>query len=67
MYWGFIDTTGTELTPPQFGLVWDFHNGLARAAFRDGIAFINTDAKIPFQPDYSDANDFNGGLAPFQE
>jgi hypothetical protein len=65
--WGFLDSTGLEYTPPQFGLVWDFHDGFARAAFRDGIAFINTRATIPFVPMYSDARDFNNGLAPFQE
>lgn len=64
--WGFLDSLGNEITPPQYGLVWDFHQGLARAGFRDGIAFITPDGKVPFRP-YLEIRDFSEGLAPFQE
>jgi len=67
-HWGYIDTTGRPLTPFIFGLAWDFKEGFARAAFPEGIAFINRTMEIPFYPPdrTTDMRDFSEGLAPVQ-
>lgn len=64
-YWGYLDTTGNELTEPVFGLAWDYRNGLARAAFEEGIGFINHQQKLAFYPPENalDLRDFSEGLA----
>lgn len=65
--WGYIDTSGQELVGPVFGLAWNFSNGLARAAFRDGIAYIDKTMRPPFYPRCRDMQDFTEGRAAFQE
>lgn len=66
--WGYMQTDGKELGPPQFGLAWDFREGLARAAFQEGIAFITPQMEIAFYPPpgVMDMRDFSEGLAPVQ-
>jgi len=67
-YWGYVDTSGIELTKPVFGLAWDYSEGFARAAFKDGLAFINKKQEIAFLlPDGTlDLHDFHDGMAPVQ-
>lgn len=67
-YWGYVTVDGVELIEPQFGLAWDFKEGLARAAFRDGIGFITADMQLAFYPPENtmDMRDFSEGLAPVQ-
>ncbi len=65
--WGYLDAGGNELIDPVFGLAWDFSDGLARAAFREGIAYVNRNMTAPFIPKYRDMQDFTEGLAAFQE
>ena len=67
-HWGFMDINGKELTPNVFGLAWDFKNGFARAAFNEGIAFINRKMELAFYPPPGtlDMKDFTEGLAPVQ-
>jgi hypothetical protein len=66
--WGYLDTSGRELTKPAFGLAWDYREGLARAAFSDGIAFIDRRQQLAFYPPPGtvDLRDFSEGLAPVQ-
>ncbi|HEX5113285.1 MAG TPA: WG repeat-containing protein [Saprospiraceae bacterium] len=66
--WGYIDANGKELTEPIFGLAWDYKNGFARAAFEDGIAFINSKQQLAFYPPEGtlEMRDFSEGLAPVQ-
>jgi hypothetical protein len=66
-YYGYLDLQCLQFTPPQFGLAWDFSGGFARAAFRDGIAYIDTSGTVPFLPDYQDIRDFHEELAAVQE
>jgi WG repeat protein len=67
-HWGYMDINGKELTPDVFGLAWDFKNGFARAAFNEGIAFINRKLELGFYPPPGtlDMKDFTEGLAPVQ-
>lgn len=64
-YWGYLDTAGVELTGPVFGLAWDYREGLARAAFKDGIAFIDKKQELAFYPPRGslELRDFTEGLA----
>ena len=67
-YWGYLDTSGHELTGEIFGLAWDYKEGLARAAFKEGIAFINASQELAFYPPDNtiDMRDFSEGLASVQ-
>jgi len=67
-HWGYMDVKGKELTPNVFGLAWDFKNGFARAAFNEGIAFLNRKLDLAFYPPPGtlDMKDFTEGLAPVQ-
>ena len=49
-YWGYLDTSGKEVTETIFGLAWDYSEGFARATFKDGLAFINKKQAIAFYP-----------------
>lgn len=66
--WGYIGLDGKELTPGVFGLAWDYREGKARAAFRDGIAFIDLHQQLAFYPPNGtlDMRDFSEGLASVQ-
>ncbi len=66
--WGYVDRYGKELTGDIFGLAWDFKEGFARAAFKDGIAFINRELNLAFYPPPGtmDMRDFSEGLAAVQ-
>lgn len=67
-YWGYADLQGQEPMGHPFGLAWDFKEGFARAAFKDGIAFINRNLDLAFYPPNGtvDMRDFSEGLAPVQ-
>jgi hypothetical protein len=67
-YWGYMNKQGVELTKEVFGLAWDYKEGLARAAFKDGIAFIDEQQKLAFYPPLGslDMRDFSEGLASVQ-
>lgn len=64
-YWGYLNSEGVELTGEVFGLAWDYREGYARAAFEDGIAFIDKNQKLAFYPPQGslDMRDFSEGLA----
>ncbi len=67
-FWGYMDKTGLERTNDVFGLAWDYREGLARAAFKDGIAFIDQQQNLAFYPPLGsvDMRDFSEGLASVQ-
>lgn len=66
--WGYLDTKGKKLTEEGFGLAWDYREGLARAAFKDGIAFLDKNQQLAFYPPRGtiDMRDFSEGLASVQ-
>ena len=66
--WGYMNLNGIEQTVDVFGLAWDYKEGFARAAFADGIAFLDRNQKIAFYPPGGTINmhDFSEGLAPVQ-
>jgi len=60
---GFLNMEGKQLTPPAFGLAWDFKEGLARVIAREGVCFINKTGGLEFvSPDF-DVRDFYEDLA----
>ena len=67
-YWGYMDTSGREVTGEIFGLAWDYREGFARAGFKEGIAFINNSQELAFYPPEGtiDMRDFSEGLASVQ-
>lgn len=66
--WGYMNLGGIEQTIDVFGLAWDYKEGFARAAFADGIAFMDRNQKLAFYPPggTTDMRDFSEGLAPVQ-
>jgi WG containing repeat len=66
--WGYMDLYGNTLTQEVFGLAWDYKEGLARAAFQEGIAFIDIKQQLAFYPPEGtmDMRDFSEGLAAIQ-
>lgn len=66
--WGYMDINGVEQTVDVFGLAWDYKEGFARAAFADGIAFLDRNQKLAFYPPIGtlDMRDFSEGRAPVQ-
>ncbi|MEL7020645.1 MAG: WG repeat-containing protein [Bacteroidota bacterium] len=66
--WGLINTEGTQLTTAQFGLLWTCKEGMARAAFREGIGFIDKAGYLRIAPKRNivDVRDFSEGFAPVQ-
>lgn len=65
-FWGFIDKDGKRLTQPEFGLVWPFKDGHARAATQRGIIVINKQGEVAVPSIYLDMRDFHEGLAKAQ-
>ncbi len=67
-YWGYVDEHGLDVTEYVFGLAWDYKENFARAAFTDGIAFLNRQQQLAFYPPPGtiDMRDFSEGLAPVQ-
>ena len=61
-----MDEKGQAITPARFSLVWDFKEGLARAAYLNGIGFINPNGELVLDPIWKDARDFSEGLARVQ-
>jgi hypothetical protein len=66
--WGYLDAKGKKLTEEGFGLAWDYREGFARAAFKDGIAFLDKNQQLAFYPPRGtiDMRDFSEGLASVQ-
>ncbi|MEP6792792.1 MAG: WG repeat-containing protein, partial [Saprospiraceae bacterium] len=64
-FWGYMDENGTEKISDVFGLAWDYKEGLARAAFKDGIGFIDDQQKLAFYPPEGsiDLRDYAEGMA----
>jgi len=64
--WGYLDLSGIELTGNVFVVAWDYKEKFARAAFEQGITFIDDQQRIAFYPPPGtmDMRDFSEGLAP---
>lgn len=64
--WGYLDLSGRELTGNVFIVAWDYKEKFARAAFEQGITFIDDQQRIAFYPPPGtmDMRDFSEGLAP---
>lgn len=67
-FWGYLDVNGKEITEPIFGLAWDYKNGYARVAFKDGIGYIDSNQQLAFYPPPGtvEMRDFDEGLAPVE-
>jgi hypothetical protein len=69
--WGYIDTTGEMVIPPQFKLAWEFRDGLAVAAPVKSrakqdhwpLGFIDINGRWVVPPRYEAVSDFHNGFA----
>jgi len=66
--WGYIDQTGAFVIEPQFDEAWNFFDGLAIVALKNGkqtkYGYIDTTGKFVLEPIYNAAYPFEYGLAP---
>ena len=62
-----IDTQGRVEIPIRYNRAWGFSDGIARVKMRQDslvfYGFINLEGDWLVQPSYTNADDFNGGLA----
>ena len=61
---GYIDSAGTMVIPPQFEMAYDFSEGLAAIRVDNSAGFIDTTGELVVVPQFDDAGDFSQGLAP---
>jgi len=62
--WGFINTKGEQVIPPQFMDVYGFNEGLAPVKVGKQWGFIDTNGQFVIPAQYKNAKNFNDGLAP---
>lgn len=68
-YWGYVDTAGQILIPPQFAQARPFSDGMALVADTSGqCLYINSQGEIAFRTDFNvkqwrGIGDFHNGLA----
>ena len=66
--WGLLDTTGTFVTNPEYGLPWDMKEDLIRTiTFEGEFIFLNSQGIKRVSAPYADVRDFSEGLARYQE
>ena len=65
--WGYFDKTGTVIVEPEYDMVFDFVDGLARVQLDDLYGFIDPSGKVMIEPEFPEADDFSEGLAPIHE
>lgn len=65
-FWGFFDTQGNITVEPDFALVWDYNEGLARALGRQGLEVLDLQGRQQFLSPSIEIRDFSEGLAPIQ-
>ena len=61
--WGLINAEGEWVIEPILDDVWDFSEGVARAAFKGLWGFINTKGEWVIEPRLDEARSFSEGLA----
>ncbi|MCB0840501.1 MAG: WG repeat-containing protein, partial [Bacteroidetes bacterium] len=62
--WGYINTTGKIIIPPEYRNAQDFSQGLAAIRFKNGWGYINGQGDIEIKPKFQRAGDFVQGRAP---
>jgi len=60
---GYIDTTGKVVIPPQFENAMDFKEGLAPVRINRPWGYIDKDVKFAIAPQYDFASQFENGIA----
>ncbi|MEZ4450224.1 MAG: WG repeat-containing protein [Nannocystaceae bacterium] len=61
--WGFIDKSGEIVLQPEYDMVHDFYDGLARVQVDDLYGFLDPKGKIAIEPTFAEVGDFHEGLA----
>lgn len=61
--WGYMDTTGKVVIPPQFDHARPFYGGLAEVSIDKQGAYIDPSGAVVIQPQFEDAADFHDGMA----
>ena len=65
--WGYIDSTGKEVIPPQYPLAGFFYDGLAYAQIGDALGYIDEKGNEVIKSKYPAAYNFNEGYASVME
>jgi len=65
--WGFIDKQGETIVQPEYDMVYDFVDGLARVQLDDLYGFVDPRGKVIIEPEFPEASDFAEGLAAIHE
>ncbi len=65
--WGFFDKAGEIIVPPEYDMVYDFVDGLARVQLDDLYGYIDPRGKVIIEPEFPEASDFSEGLAGIHE
>ena len=62
--WGVLELDGSELVPPTYADMRDFHHGLAAVKGLDGTwGFMQRDGSLAVKPQYADVGDFRDDYA----
>src|SRR5580698_4730030 len=61
--WGYVDSAGTFLIPPQFDSTVNFSEGVAAVELNGRFGYINVDAHFVIDPKYFRAAPFKDGFA----
>ena len=62
--YGYINSKGEEIIPPQFELAGDFSEGLAAVGDENKMGYIDINGNCVIEQIYDDAGEFSEGLAP---
>lgn len=65
--WGYMDSTGKEIIPPQFKQAGFFYEGLAYVQIGEALGYIDATGKEVIKAQYPAAYNFNEGYASVME
>lgn len=65
--WGFLNTKGEVVIPPQFDTVSSFYNDLAMATKDKKYGFINKNGEFVISPQFNSASIFYGDVAVVEQ
>ncbi|MEZ4379779.1 MAG: WG repeat-containing protein [Nannocystaceae bacterium] len=65
--WGYIDKRGDIAIQPEYDMVYDFVDGLARIQVDDLYGFLDPRGVVVIDPEFPEAGDFSEGLAAIHD
>ncbi len=64
--WAYVNVNGIELSKPQYGLAWPFHEAYARVMYYEGMAIIDKFQNIKIPPAHRTYRDLSASYIPFK-